>query len=284
MSETPWVRFFPSDWLAGTRGMSASETGIYITLIAEMYERLEPLREDTGRLARLCGATKTAFKNTLETLIVEGKIQRTDKGIWNERVEKEIAIREEKSRAARESSKSRWSKKDNKNNGGDDANAMRETCGGDANQNQSIDPQPPLQGDEDIFENGVWQSYPTGVNDTLSKAQSEFNKLDDEQKRRCVASVSPYATQVKAEQGKNGGSVKIKTLARWIRERGWEGFEASSSAPTQHRVDQTADAELWREIEVLKGAPLPVSNNGWMVDISIVEKAQRNLRKRSNAA
>ena len=46
MSKMPWIRFFPSDWLAGTRGMSAVETGVYITLIATMYERRR------GRAAR----------------------------------------------------------------------------------------------------------------------------------------------------------------------------------------------------------------------------------------
>ena len=38
MSESPWIKFYPSDWLAGTRGMSATEAGVYINLIAMMYE------------------------------------------------------------------------------------------------------------------------------------------------------------------------------------------------------------------------------------------------------
>jgi len=78
MSKMPWVQFYPSDWLAGTRGMTASETGIYITLIATMYERCEPLTEDVGRLSRLCGASPSAFKNALNLLIEDGKIERVD--------------------------------------------------------------------------------------------------------------------------------------------------------------------------------------------------------------
>jgi len=57
----PYVRFFASDWLGGTRGMKAAEVGIYITLIAMMYERCEPLPEDHKRLARQCGCSVSVF-------------------------------------------------------------------------------------------------------------------------------------------------------------------------------------------------------------------------------
>lgn len=108
MSEVPWIRFFPSDWLAGTRGLSASETGVYITLIATMYERGHPLPEDHGRLARLCGASNSSFKSALEALTVGGKILRVEGGLWNERVGKEGQHRAEKSEAARAAASYRW--------------------------------------------------------------------------------------------------------------------------------------------------------------------------------
>ncbi len=56
------VAFYPSDWLAGTRGLSDAETGVYITLIARMYEMAGPIERDDNRLARLCGSrTKNSF-------------------------------------------------------------------------------------------------------------------------------------------------------------------------------------------------------------------------------
>lgn len=134
MSDLPWVRFFPSDWLAGTRGMSAAETGIYITLVATMYERGEPIPEDHSRLARLCGAPVTTFRKTLETLIEEGKILRADAGLWNKRVGEESDYRAEKSEAAANAATARWSKKTNKNNGTDNADALRTQSDGNANQ------------------------------------------------------------------------------------------------------------------------------------------------------
>lgn len=110
MSDMPWIRFFASDWLAGTRGMSAAETGIYITLVATMYERGEPVPEDCARLARLCGASNSTFKAALESLVGEGKIRRVAGGLWNDRVERESLYRQEKSQAGKQAATARWTK------------------------------------------------------------------------------------------------------------------------------------------------------------------------------
>jgi len=137
MSEMPWVRFFPSDWLAGTRGMSAAETGIYITLVASMYERGEPIPEDHARLARLCGASNSTFKSALETLVSEGKIMRVEGGLWNDRVEKESVYRSEKSEVGKQAANARWQKSERKQSS-NNASAMQSQCVGNANQNPDI--------------------------------------------------------------------------------------------------------------------------------------------------
>lgn len=129
MEKMPWVRFFASDWLAGTRGMSAAETGVYITLIATMYERQEPIPEDITRLARLCGASNSSFKKIIELLINDEKIIRVDGGLWNERVEKERVYLSEKSEVGSRAAKARWGKKHNENNGQN----MPTQCEGNAN-------------------------------------------------------------------------------------------------------------------------------------------------------
>lgn len=116
MSEAPWIRFFPSDWLAGTRGMSAAETGVYITLIAMMYEAKAPIRDDEARLSRLCGLPPASFRKILKTLIGDGKISSDGGCIWNRRVAAELGIRDEKTESARRSANSRWAKNTNKSN------------------------------------------------------------------------------------------------------------------------------------------------------------------------
>lgn len=118
------VAFYPSDWLAGTRGLTAEETGVYITLIARMYEMAAPIERDDQRLSRLCGCkTKPSFVRALEYLISEGKIVETKDGLFNNRVQKEIKNTTEKSDKAKAAAQSRWDRKPNKINGGEDADA-----------------------------------------------------------------------------------------------------------------------------------------------------------------
>jgi uncharacterized protein YdaU (DUF1376 family) len=171
MSDMPWVRFFPSDWLGGTRGMSASETGIYITLIATMYERGEPVPEDHPRLARLCGASNSTFKTALESLVSEGKIARSEAGLWNDRVAKEQSYRSEKSEVGKQAAIARWGTKENKNNVGPHANAMQSQCQGNANQK----PEP--------YKNGESNDSPKPVSARvvdLADFKSELSDLDSE--------------------------------------------------------------------------------------------------------
>lgn len=139
MADMPWVRFFPSDWLGGTRSMSAAETGIYITLIATMYERGEPIPEDHVRLARLCGASNSSFKACLTSLIDDGKVIRVDGGLWNDRVQKEVVYRSEKSEVGSRAAKAKWDKKRNEINEDDHAPAMPSQSARNANQNPEPD-------------------------------------------------------------------------------------------------------------------------------------------------
>lgn len=114
MSAIKHVRFYPSDWLAGTRGLTAAETGVYITLIALMYENCGPVQNDTARLARLCGTSSSAFSKIIKSLIGDGKISETQDGLFNARVEREIEFVVEKSELARNNIKTRWDKNLNK--------------------------------------------------------------------------------------------------------------------------------------------------------------------------
>lgn len=118
------IAFYPSDWLAGTRGLSDSETGIYITLIARMYEMASPIDRDDDRLSRLCGCkSKASFKKALSYLISEGKITESNGCLFNDRVAKEIEKVTEKSTAAKSAAKARWDKKPKKNKAPTDADA-----------------------------------------------------------------------------------------------------------------------------------------------------------------
>lgn len=116
--QLPWVRFFASDWLAGTRGLSAAETGVYITLCAVMYERGDAVamrtQADEARLARLCGASLVNFRRSLAVLVDNGKIIEREDGLWNHRVEEEMRVRAAKSAKAKSSAESMWERRKKK--------------------------------------------------------------------------------------------------------------------------------------------------------------------------
>lgn len=160
----PYFRFFASDWLGGTRGMRATEVGIYITLIALMYDRAQPLIEDHKRLARQCGCTPKTFNDALEVLVDEGKIIRLDDGLWNKRVEKEFKWRAKNSENAREAAEKRWGKPNKNNDGG-----MPSHCDGnaDAMPIQKPEARSHIESNarelEREFKESFWPKYPHKV-------------------------------------------------------------------------------------------------------------------------
>lgn len=133
MSDSPFVHFYPSDWLAGTRGLTAAETGEYITLVAMMYEQNGPVADDRKRLARLCGTTPAAFEKIITGLLETKKLTLSEDGFSNNRVEIEIKKRSEKRESASASAAARWRKSEGKQPS-ENANASKTQCERNANQ------------------------------------------------------------------------------------------------------------------------------------------------------
>lgn len=233
MSKMPWIRFFPSDWLAGTRGMSAVETGVYITLIATMYERGEPIPEDHARLARLCGASNSSFAKAIETLVVEGKIVRVEGGLWNDRVEKEQVYLSEKSEVARRAGKISAEKR--KQNQGEDATdvqpAFNERSTNQKPEARSQKISSSLRSEETIeheFENHFWPVYPrkAGKGQALKayRAARKRAELDV-----ILEGVRRYASERSGEDPNF-----TRHGATWLNGQGWLD-EPTSRAPPQSR-------------------------------------------------
>lgn len=224
MSEMPWIRFFPSDWLAGTRGMTAAETGIYITLIATMYERKEPIPEDHKRLARLCGATVSTFRQVIDALTLDDKIQRTESGLWNERVEKEINFRDEKSEVGRQAADARWSKKSNKNKRQNDANAMQAQS--ERNANQKSEAREDVNTSSNVrakSEFDLWyEHYPHKVQ--RGAAEKAFPKaLKQSSLQNLIDGVQRYIASKPSDRA-------FQNPATWLNGKGWLDQPATVSA------------------------------------------------------
>lgn len=159
MSETPFIKFFPGDFLGGTSGLSPAERGAYITLLCLMYEQDGPIERDDARLARRCGAPKATFQRLLQALIDAGKIVQSDGFLSNQRAEKAIVDRQNRTQNSTHAANSRWSEQKVKNKQKQrpsDAGAMPEQCVSDAKpeaRSQSIgeegldksNPPPPIR-------------------------------------------------------------------------------------------------------------------------------------------
>ena len=140
MSDSPFVPFYTSDFLAGTSGMTAASKGVYITLLCLLYEAETPLPQSWETLARRCGCTLPAFRRAIESLKDDGKVVITEAGIWSPKCERHIAQRRERQRSATAAAKTRWEKEKEKQGEGD-AGAMRGQC----EPEPEPDPEPDLK-------------------------------------------------------------------------------------------------------------------------------------------
>lgn len=101
MSGASWIKFFPSDWLNGTVMLSPVERGVYITLIALIYDEQGPIAHNPKVLARRCAMTIKLFEDTLQSLIEQEKLTLEQGMISNEKTEKilgDVFMRSERGR------------------------------------------------------------------------------------------------------------------------------------------------------------------------------------------
>lgn len=118
MSKLPWVKFYPGDWIAGTSQLMAVERGIYISLLAHMYDTGGPLKYEPKRLSMICGCSRQQLVKTVELLLQDpGKLRLEDNFLTNERVKIEQKNAKKLSQTASKNAQSRW-KKTNENNEG----------------------------------------------------------------------------------------------------------------------------------------------------------------------
>ncbi|HKL70863.1 YdaU family protein [Salibaculum sp.] len=137
MGDTPFIKFYPSDFLGGVGGLSPAERGTYITLLCLIYEAGQPIPRDDARLSRRCGAPKAAFRRMLEALLDQGKITETDGMLSNRRAEKALMDRTNRTQNATHAAHQKWSAQRQKTKGnqqGNDAGAMPPQCVADASQ------------------------------------------------------------------------------------------------------------------------------------------------------
>lgn len=220
MSDGPWIKFYPSDWLTGTNGLSPSERGIYITLVAMMYEKNGHIPLDETILARTCGCAVAAFKTALETLLSTGKLNRDDAGrLTNRRVEQELSARASQSAVRATAAKSRW-EKDKENQQTVDANAMHNasTRARARNQNSDIRVEDQPSVEAQAPEPSPKQILMSALDEETADAVIKHRKA----KRAPLTTALAARGLVKAFLEYPGGPIEAATM---MVTNGWTGFK-----------------------------------------------------------
>lgn len=287
-----WFKFYPSDWLNGTRGLTVTEVGLYISLIAEMYDNDgNPIKDDRERFARVFGLRPARLNEHLQSLIDKGKITVTEDGLWNARVMKERTKSLAKRTLAVRSAEHRWGKKDNENYETDDANASDVGCERNANQSlesrdkiksphpppsasaspQKMEPELPFQNDEKPPAEPKPKSGPKG-----SRIPDDYNP-DEEW---AVATVGLSREQARAEAAKfrdywtaksGAGATKLDWPATWrlwarsaldrMPSRRPTGPPVSAFRQRQDAMKAELDLEMGRKPDVGKPADFNVKHS-----------------------
>lgn len=245
MGDSPFIKFYPSDFLGGTSGLSPAERGVYITLLCLIYEADGSIKRNDSRLARCCGAPKAAFIRIIDGLIAQGKITQIGDMISNKRAEKAIVDRTNRTQIATHAAKQRWgaqTEKTQQNQRKNDAPAMPGQCVGDASQNQSqnqidtnvsITPLPP-KGD-DRFDD-FWASVPkkAGKGQAQRAWKSAIKKADPD--------VIISAMQAYAQQRSGKDAQYTAHPATWLNGERWLD-EAAPSQQDFHKLVSQALGE-----------------------------------------
>lgn len=133
MTRATHFPFYPSDWLGGVAGMKPAEVGIYINIVAMIYDAGGPIKLDEARLARRMCCPLVTFRSILSALIEDEKLTFKDGFISNMRAEIELEKLGQKRLSASASAASRWQEKPNKTTGA----SMRTHSKRNANQSQN---------------------------------------------------------------------------------------------------------------------------------------------------
>jgi uncharacterized protein YdaU (DUF1376 family) len=137
MSEMPFFKFYHQDWIAGTVDLSATERGVYISLLAFMYDMGGKILRDDARLAMRCGARVSHFKSALNALISTGKIIEENGYLSNTRVEKEQVVYHDLKKKNSSNAALRWDKA-KQNQSSNNATASVSQCQNDAIQKSEV--------------------------------------------------------------------------------------------------------------------------------------------------
>lgn len=114
MSAFPYMKFYPADYFADTRGLSTEQHGVYLLLLMAMWNAEGELPNDDTKLARFAGISRAKWlrhkPDVLKFFRVLGEVIRHKR--LDQEIEEAREVSEHRAAAGRSSGEARRSRKD----------------------------------------------------------------------------------------------------------------------------------------------------------------------------
>jgi uncharacterized protein YdaU (DUF1376 family) len=112
MAGIPYIKFYASDWRAGTTNtLSLDEEGLYIRACAYTWSTGEPVPGNDRLAAKLLCVQPLRYAKLMAGLVAKGKMIRGQGSIFNERVMRELAEYRQELAGNSERTKKGWDKR-----------------------------------------------------------------------------------------------------------------------------------------------------------------------------
>lgn len=221
MSKSPWVKWFPGDFLNGVVELEPNELAAYVIVLNLIYDQGGPIKADIERLAKRCRMRPTSFRKAIDELVEAGKLTLEGGLLSNRRAEKLIETREKVSEKSAESSNRRWKNQggnSNKNNAPGDADAMPTQCEGNAMPEARSQKPDRIEANASVvsadFEE-AWRAYPhTKGRSSKAKTLTAWRKLPFLEKAAMPTACERYA----AEGREPCADCGAPAMDRWLRD------------------------------------------------------------------
>ena len=181
MTETPWIKFYPADFLNGVAELRPNEMAVYTIVLMRIYDEDAPIPYDPAKISRRCNMRRPACENALSALADAGKLIIENGVIDNKRARKERGKRSETRAKQSCNAHKRWSdgtEKGNKING----TAMPSQCQTDATHMPTRSQKPDTRSQKE---------EPPNPPDDLSEAVSDWNDLAEQTGLPKIARLTP---------------------------------------------------------------------------------------------
>lgn len=253
-----WFKFYPSDWLNGTRGLSLEERGAYMTLIALMYDQQGAIPDDERWMCGALDCDVRVWRRLRDKLCRYGKIvPNADGFLVNRRVLEEVRSAELIAEVRRKSGRSGGQQSgisralSNENKGGHEANASNGLPYARALPELDILSSEAKASSESGGELRLFASKP----DDVRQAVEAWNETAQRQGWTSVAKLTPARRQtIAARLREHGLDVWLAMLARaaslaWINDPSKRSAQHANWKP---HIDWFAKASTF--LKLVEGA------------------------------